>query len=128
MRFKEFQQVALAKDIPEKKLRRGDLATIVDVHPKNGGEVGYSIEIFNALGETIAVTTVPESLLEELTANEILHARSLAARWRLFTTCLPGRNKKRIKPRQSQPRHFPAQTEMRASKNLIISPDPDVST
>ncbi|HEY6368916.1 MAG TPA: DUF4926 domain-containing protein [Candidatus Binatia bacterium] len=79
MRFKEFQQVALAKDIPEKKLRRGDLATIVDVHPKNGGEVGYSIEIFNALGETIAVTTVPESLLEELTANEILHARSLAS-------------------------------------------------
>ncbi len=53
MRFKEFQQVALAKDIPEKKLRRGDLATIVDIHSKNGGEVGYSIEIFNALGETI---------------------------------------------------------------------------
>jgi Domain of unknown function (DUF4926) len=78
MRFKEFQQVALAKDIPEQKLRRGDLATIIDVHPKSGEEVGYSIEIFNALGETIAVTTVPESLLEELTANEILHARSLA--------------------------------------------------
>jgi len=78
MRFKEFQQVALAKDIPEKKLRRGDLATIVDIRPRNGGEIGYSIEIFNALGETIAVTTVPESLLEELTANEILHARSLS--------------------------------------------------
>jgi hypothetical protein len=78
MKFKEFQRVALARDIPEKKLRRGDLVTIVDVHPKNGGEVGYSIEIFNALGDTIAVTTVPESLLEELTANEILHARSLA--------------------------------------------------
>jgi hypothetical protein len=78
MRFKEFQRVALARDIPEKKLCRGDLATIVAVHPKNGGEVGYSIEIFNALGDTIAVTTVPESLLEELTANEILHARSLA--------------------------------------------------
>jgi hypothetical protein len=78
MKFKEFQRVALARDIPEKKLRRGDLVTIVDVHPKNGGEVGYSIEIFNALGDTIAVTTVPESLLEELTANEIIHARSLA--------------------------------------------------
>jgi hypothetical protein len=77
MRFKEFQQVALAKDIPENKLRRGDLATIVDIHPANGGEVGYSIEIFHALGETIAVTTVPESVLEELTANEILHVRSL---------------------------------------------------
>ena len=78
MIFKEFQQVALAKDIPENNLRRGDLATIVEIHPANGGEVGYSIEIFNALGETIAVTTVPESALEELTANEILHVRSLA--------------------------------------------------
>ena len=77
MRFKEFQQVALAKAIPENKLRRGDLATIVDIHPANGGEAGYSIEVFNALGETIAVTTVPESVLEELTANEVLHVRSL---------------------------------------------------
>ena len=47
MRFKEFQEVALAKDIPENKLRRGDLATIVDIHPANGGEAGYSIEVFN---------------------------------------------------------------------------------
>jgi hypothetical protein len=77
MKFKEFQRVALAKDIPEQKLRRGDLATVVDIHPANGGEVGYSIEVFNALGQTIAVTTVAESGLEELTANEILHVRSL---------------------------------------------------
>ena len=78
MRFKPFEQVALARDIPDKNLRRGDIATIVDVHPKNGGEVGYSIEIFNALGDTIAVTVVPESLLENLNADEILHVRSLA--------------------------------------------------
>ena len=77
MRFKQFQRVALAKDIPDSNLRQGDLATIVEIHPKNGGEIGYSIEIFNALGETLAVTTVPESALEELTANEILHVRSL---------------------------------------------------
>jgi hypothetical protein len=37
MRFKQFQQVAPAKDIPESNLRRGDLATIVDIHPANGG-------------------------------------------------------------------------------------------
>ncbi len=79
MKFKLFQQVALAKDIPEKKLRCGDLATIVDSHPANGGEVGYSIEIFNAVGDTIAVTAVPESFLQELTNNEIFHVRSLAS-------------------------------------------------
>jgi len=78
MKFKLFEQVALAKDIPEKKLRRGDVATVVDNHPGRGGEVGYSIEVFNAVGDTIAVTAVPESFLEELTPNEILHVRSLA--------------------------------------------------
>ncbi len=78
MRFKLFQQVALARDIPEKKLRRGDVATVVDTHPATGGEVGYSIEVFNAVGDTIAVTAVPESFLQELTDNEILHVRSLA--------------------------------------------------
>ena len=78
MKFKLFQQVALARDIPEKNLRRGDVATVVDSHPANGGEVGYSIEIFNAVGDTIAVTAVPESFLQELTEDEILHVRSLA--------------------------------------------------
>ncbi len=78
MKFKLFQQVALSKDIPEKRLRRGDLATVVDYHPARDGEAGYSIEVFNAVGDTIAVTVVPESFLQELTSNEILHVRSLA--------------------------------------------------
>ncbi len=78
MRYRLFQQVALSKDIPEKRLRRGDLATVVDHHPARDGEPGYSIEVFNAVGDTIAVTVVPESFLQELSAQEILHVRSLA--------------------------------------------------
>ena len=77
MKFRLFEQVALAKDMPEENLRRGDVATIVDSHPANGGEVGYSIEVFNAVGDTIAVTSVAESSLEHLTADEILHVRPL---------------------------------------------------
>jgi len=77
MKFKLFQQVALARNIPEKKLQRGDVATVVDSHPANGGEVGYSIEVFNAVGDTIAVTVVPESYLEPLTPDEVLHVRPL---------------------------------------------------
>jgi len=78
MNYELFQRVALARDLPEKQLRRGDVATIVDRHPSNGGEPGYSIEVFNALGETIAVTAVAESCLQPLTANDVIHVGSLA--------------------------------------------------
>lgn len=78
MKYQLFQQVALAGDLPDKRLRRGDVATIVDRHAVQSGEPGYSLEIFNALGETIAVVVVPESFLQALTADEIMHARPLA--------------------------------------------------
>jgi hypothetical protein len=38
---------------------------------------GYSIEVFNALGDTIAVTSVPVSALETLRQDEVLCARTL---------------------------------------------------
>ena len=78
MKYELFQRIALARDLREKRLQRGDVVTIVDRHPLNGGEPGYSIEVFNALGETIAVTVVPESCLQPLTASDIIHVRSLA--------------------------------------------------
>ena len=78
MKYELFQRVALARDLPEKQLRCGDVATIVDYHPRNNDELGYSIEVFNAVGDTIAVTAVAESCLQPLTANDIMHVRSLA--------------------------------------------------
>jgi hypothetical protein len=77
LKFESFQQVGLARDIPDKRLRQGDLAVVVDHHPAVHGEPGYSIEVFNALGDTILVTVVPESFLQKLSADEILHVRSL---------------------------------------------------
>lgn len=79
MRYKLFEEVALTKDIPEKRLRRGDVATVVEHHPVSDGEDGYSLEIFNVLGDTIAVITVEESALEPLTVDEIFSVRSLVA-------------------------------------------------
>lgn len=78
MKYELFQRVALARDLPDKRLQRGDVVTIVDRHPSDGGEPGYSIEAFNALGETIAVTAVAESCLQSLTSSDIIHVRSLA--------------------------------------------------
>jgi hypothetical protein len=50
---------------------------IAHPHP-TGGEDGCILEVFNAVGETIAVVTVPLSAVEPLRADEILTVRSLA--------------------------------------------------
>jgi hypothetical protein len=80
MKFSPYSRVALAADFPGEGIRRGDIATVVELHPAPapGMESGYSIEVFNALGETHAVLTVPESSLEALRADELLAVRSLA--------------------------------------------------
>jgi hypothetical protein len=78
MKFPLFKEVALARDIPEEGLRRGDIAMVVEHHPSSKGEDGYSLEVFNALAETIVVTVVPESAIEPLRANQVLSARLIA--------------------------------------------------
>lgn len=80
MKFSPYSRVALAVDSPAEGIRRGDIATVVEWHPAPapGTECGYSIEVFNALGETHAVLTVPESSLEALRSDELLAVRSLS--------------------------------------------------
>ena len=74
-----YQEVALTCDIPEKGLRAGDVAVLVDrvAHP-TGGEEGAILELFNALGESIAVITVPVSAIEPLRADQIPAVRVLS--------------------------------------------------
>jgi hypothetical protein len=78
MKHQLFEEVVLGRDIPEKGLRKGDVVTVVEHHPASDGEDGYSLEVFNALGDTIAIITVPESLIEPLTGDEVFSVRSLA--------------------------------------------------
>lgn len=73
-----FQRVALRIDFPEHGLRKGDVATIVEHLPGQNREDGYALEVFNAVGDTIAVITVPESAVEPLTADVIPAVRQLA--------------------------------------------------
>ncbi|MBW2000363.1 MAG: DUF4926 domain-containing protein [Deltaproteobacteria bacterium] len=78
MAYRLFTRVSLAEDIPEYGLHRGDIATIVEKHEgKPGQEPGYSLEVFNAVGETIAVVVVQESKINPVKGNEILHVRRL---------------------------------------------------
>ena len=77
MKFELYTRVALTEDLPQYQLCKGDIATIVEYHPVKNSEDGYSLEVFNAIGETIAVITVAESQIQSLMNNEVLHTRVL---------------------------------------------------
>jgi hypothetical protein len=79
MKFELYNEVVLLKDIPAMKLKKGDVATVVDHHTSKTSEDGYSLEIFNALGDTIAVVTVSESEIESLKESEVFSVRNLGA-------------------------------------------------
>jgi len=67
-----YARVVLTRDIPEENLKKGDVATLVDYvgHP-HGGEEGAILEIFNALGETLDIATVPISAIEPLRPEHV---------------------------------------------------------
>ena len=77
MKFELYKDVVLRKDMPEYRLKKGDIATIVDHHFSKSSEDGYSLEVFNAVGETIAAVTVSESDIEMLKESEVLSVRSI---------------------------------------------------
>jgi len=61
MTFELFTRVALQEDFPKHQLHKNDVATVVEHHPVTDGEDGYSLEVFNTVGETIAVLVVTAS-------------------------------------------------------------------
>lgn len=65
-----YQEVYLTRDVPEKQLRKGDVAVLVDdvPHPTDR-ERGAILEIFNAVGESVDVVTVPFSVIGPLRAD-----------------------------------------------------------
>jgi hypothetical protein len=74
-----YQEVALTRNFPEYQLQQGDIATLIDFVPHpNGGETGCVLEVFNAIGESIKVVTVPISGIKKLTNNEVFSSRQLA--------------------------------------------------
>jgi len=81
MKIKLYQKVALTKDLPEHGLHKGDVAVVVEhlpATPATQGKEGYALEVFNAIGDTIAVIMVPATAVKPLTEDEILQVRSLS--------------------------------------------------
>ena len=78
MKLELYQQVVLTRDVLSTKLKQGDVATLVDYvdHP-SGGEAGAILEVFNAIGESIDVVTVPASAIAALRADQMPAVRPL---------------------------------------------------
>ncbi|RIK15443.1 MAG: DUF4926 domain-containing protein [Chloroflexi bacterium] len=70
MRFKLYNDVVLARDVPDENLFAGDVGTVVERHEIVGHETGYSVEFFDMLGNTVAVATLPASALRIPTHND----------------------------------------------------------
>jgi hypothetical protein len=74
--IKELDSVVLTADLPEHGLARGDIGTVVLVH--DAGK-GYTVEFMTLSGKTIAVVTLLADQARAIAADEIAHARTVAA-------------------------------------------------
>ena len=79
MKLELYKDAVLTSDVPEHRLKRGDIVKLVDRHVAPDGREGYSIEVFNAVGDTIVVTAVAATVLEPLREDEVLCARPLGS-------------------------------------------------
>lgn len=78
MKVKLYTEVMLSWDVPSENLRQGDVVTLVDIVPHpSGGEDGAVVELFNAVGESIAVAVVPLSAVAPLRADQMPAVRPL---------------------------------------------------
>jgi Domain of unknown function (DUF4926) len=73
--IKELDTVILTRDMPEQKLRMGDIGTVVHVH-RDGA--AYEVEFVALGGETLCVVTLPAESVRTVTGHEIAHARVVA--------------------------------------------------
>jgi hypothetical protein len=79
MSLKLYEDVSLRRDVPEEGLKQGDVATLVEIVPGPPGQPrGAVLEVFNALGHTVCVTSVSVEDIEPLREDEVLSVRKLA--------------------------------------------------
>ena len=73
--IREMDLVVLTIDLPQHKLRRGDVGTVVLVHESGAG---YEVEFATFSGETVSVVTLPASSVRPVGQREIDHVREVA--------------------------------------------------
>jgi hypothetical protein len=74
MTFSEHDRVILTEDIPNHRLRSGDVGAVVHIH--NKGEA-FEVEFTTLTGQTVAVTTVKPSQVRAVTRRDVNHVREI---------------------------------------------------
>ena len=69
--IRELDTVVLGVNMPQHRLRRGDVGTVVLVH----GRRGYEVEFTTLDGNTLAVVSLAAAQVRPIGAGEIAHAR-----------------------------------------------------
>ncbi len=73
--MKEHEDVVLARNLPKYGLKKGDVGTIIRVHPAKG----YEVEFMTPRGATIAVTSLLRDEVRPISSRDIPHAREIVA-------------------------------------------------
>lgn len=73
--IKEHDCVVLLEDIPEEGLTAGDVGTVVHIHASHSG---YEVEFMTLTGGTIAIASVPSSVVRPVASRDVVHVRELA--------------------------------------------------
>ena len=73
--IRELDSVVLSTDLPDHRLRKGDVGTVVLLH----GDRGYEVEFVTLDGEKLAVVSLDASGVRPIASGEIAHARPVAA-------------------------------------------------
>ncbi|NOT00327.1 MAG: DUF4926 domain-containing protein [Phycisphaerales bacterium] len=71
----ELESVVLTVDLPDHRLRQGDIGTVVLNHANRG----YEVEFVTLGGETLAVVSLAPEQLRPVGHGEIAHVRPVEA-------------------------------------------------
>ncbi|MGF1613972.1 MAG: DUF4926 domain-containing protein [Gammaproteobacteria bacterium] len=72
--IKEHDCVVLTQDLPEEKMKAGDIGTVVHVHQ---GGAGYEVEFMTLASETVAIITLLPTQVRPIVQRDIAHVREL---------------------------------------------------
>lgn len=80
--IKEFDRIVLTEDLPSQKLKKGDVGTVVMIHPKmvlaTTAPSGFEVEFFTLDGNTLTVETLLPNQIRPVRRNEVAHVREVA--------------------------------------------------